>query len=200
MDVNDWLRIIEAKLDLTDCNDEECVAIVVHQLEGPAKSWWDSHCDSHADPAHITWDEFAKAFRDQHVSKQILIQKAQDFRTMTQGTMRVEEYECHFMKMMRYAPDDTNTEEKKQIWFLRGLHHGICQVVAGCEFPTLRHMVNRCIAIERERLEWQDRQRNKRKFESQPRYRNTSRFPPRNSFRSAFNQPNASLGNGDSQY
>ena len=45
MDADDWLRMIETKLDLTDCNDEECVAIVVHQLEGPAKSWWDSYCD-----------------------------------------------------------------------------------------------------------------------------------------------------------
>ena len=76
MDVDDWLRVIESKLDLTDCNDEECVAIAVHQLEGPAKSWWDSYCDSHADPAHITWEEFAKAFRDQHVPKQVMIQKA----------------------------------------------------------------------------------------------------------------------------
>jgi hypothetical protein len=32
--------------------------------------------------------------------------------------MRVKEYECHFMKMMRYAPDDTNTDQKKQFWFL----------------------------------------------------------------------------------
>jgi hypothetical protein len=29
---------------------------------------------------------------------------------MTQGAMRVEEYERHFMKMMWCAPDDTNTE------------------------------------------------------------------------------------------
>jgi hypothetical protein len=28
---------------------------------------------------------------------------------MMQGAMRVEEYEHHFMKMMRYTPDDTNT-------------------------------------------------------------------------------------------
>jgi hypothetical protein len=32
---------------------------------------------------------------------------------MTQGAMRVVEYEPHFMKMMRYAPDDTNTNQKK---------------------------------------------------------------------------------------
>ena len=38
MDADDWLRGMETKLNLTDCNDEECVAIAVHQLEGPAKS------------------------------------------------------------------------------------------------------------------------------------------------------------------
>jgi len=64
MDTDDWLRISETKLDFTNCNDEECVALAVHQLEGPAKSWWDSYWDSHADPAHISWEEFARAFRD----------------------------------------------------------------------------------------------------------------------------------------
>jgi hypothetical protein len=28
--------------------------------------------------------------------------------------MRVEEYERHFMKMMWYSPDDTNTDQKRQ--------------------------------------------------------------------------------------
>jgi hypothetical protein len=44
---------------------------------------------------------------------------------MTQGPMRVEEYERLFMKMMHYAPDDTNTDQKKQFWFLRGLHYSL---------------------------------------------------------------------------
>jgi hypothetical protein len=43
-----------------------------------------------------------------------MVQKTQEFCTMTQGAMRVEEYEHHFMKMMRYAPEDTNLEQKKQ--------------------------------------------------------------------------------------
>jgi len=30
MDADDWLRIIETKLDFTNCNDEECVALAVH--------------------------------------------------------------------------------------------------------------------------------------------------------------------------
>jgi hypothetical protein len=33
---------------------------------------------------------------------------------MTQGAMRVKEYEHHFVKMMRYALEDTNLEQKKQ--------------------------------------------------------------------------------------
>jgi hypothetical protein len=41
-----------------------------------------------------------------------MVQKAQEFHTMTQGAMRVE-YERHFMTMMRYAPEDTNTDQKK---------------------------------------------------------------------------------------
>jgi hypothetical protein len=150
MEADDWLRVIETKLDLTNCTDEECVALAIHQLEGPAKSWWDSHYDSHQDPAHITWDEFARAFHEQHVPQQVLIQKAQEYRTMTQGMMRVEEYECHFTKMMRYAADDTNTREKKQFWFLRGLHHVIRQIVTGCDYPSLCSLVNRAIAVGRE--------------------------------------------------
>ena len=81
-----------------------------------------------------------------------IIQKAQEFRTMTQGAMRVEEYECHFTKMMRYAPDDVNTDEKKQFWFHRDMHHGIRQIVSGSDHPSFRHMVNRAIAVEKERL------------------------------------------------
>jgi hypothetical protein len=91
-----------------------------------------------------------------------MIQKAQEFHTMTQGTMRVEEYERHFTKMMRYAADDSNTEEKKQFWFLRGLHHGIRLIVTGCEYPSLCSLVNRAIAVDTERMGWEDQQRNKK--------------------------------------
>jgi hypothetical protein len=76
---------------------------------------------------------------------------------MTQGMMRVEEYKCHFTKMMRYAVDDTNTKEKKHFWFLRGLHHGIRQIVTGCDYPSLCSLVNRAIAVETERIGWEDR-------------------------------------------
>jgi hypothetical protein len=118
LDADDWLRVIETKLDLTICSDEECVSIAVHQLEGPTKAWWDNYTATHSNPAFITWLEFCEAFREQYLPSELLIQKAQEFQTMTQGVMRVEEYERHFMKMLQYAPDNTNTDQKKQFWFL----------------------------------------------------------------------------------
>jgi hypothetical protein len=47
LDADDWLRVIETKLDLTNYTDEECVAIATHQLKGSAKSWWDNYSDFH---------------------------------------------------------------------------------------------------------------------------------------------------------
>jgi hypothetical protein len=43
-----------------------------------------------------------------------MVQTNQEFCTVTQGAMRVKEYEHHFVKMMCYAPEDTNLEQKKQ--------------------------------------------------------------------------------------
>jgi hypothetical protein len=62
--------------------------------------------------------ELCEAFCEQYLPIELLVLKAEEFRTMTQGAMRVEEYERHFIKMMRYAPDDTNIDQKKQFWFL----------------------------------------------------------------------------------
>jgi hypothetical protein len=150
LDADDWLRVIETKLDLTVYTGEECVAIAAHQLDGSAKSWWDNYAASHLNPIFITWLEFCEAFCEQYLPSELMVQKTQEFYTMTQGAMR-EEYERHFMKMMRYAPEDTNPEQKKQFWFLRGLHHGLHQGLMASEHKTLRHLMNCAIAPEDDR-------------------------------------------------
>jgi hypothetical protein len=137
LEADDWLRVIETKLDLTVFSDEECVAITAHQLEAPAKAWWDNYTATHLNLTFNTLLEFREAFCEQYLPGELLVHKAQEFRTMTQGAMRVEEYERHFMKMMRYAPDNTNTDQKKQFWFLQGLHYGLCQALKASEHKSL---------------------------------------------------------------
>jgi hypothetical protein len=81
--------------------------------------------------------------------------------------MRVEEYECHFMKMMRYALEDTNLEQKKQFWFLRGLHHGLRQGLKAGEHNSLRHLVIRAIALKDDRRGHEDRMKNNKRMGDQ---------------------------------
>ena len=70
---------MEKKLDLTTWSDEECVGVTAHQLTGAACAWWDSYCDTHMDPAHIPWEEFAKAFREHHVPEGMMDAKVEEF-------------------------------------------------------------------------------------------------------------------------
>jgi hypothetical protein len=48
MDVDDYLKTIEKKLQVTQCNNREKVLFASHQLEGPSSNWWDAYVDAHA--------------------------------------------------------------------------------------------------------------------------------------------------------
>jgi hypothetical protein len=161
------LRVIETKPDLTAYTGEECVANTAHQLDGSAKSGWDSYAASHPNQVSTTWLEFCKAFCKQYLPSELLVQKTQEICTMTQGAMRVEEYERHFMEMMRYAPEDTNLEQQKQFWFLRGLHHGLHQGLKASELKTLSHLVICAITLKDERRSREDRKKNRKKIGDQ---------------------------------
>jgi hypothetical protein len=67
------------------------------------------------------------------------------------------------MKILRYAPDDTNTDQKKQFWFLRGLHHGLREALKASEHKSLRHLVNCAITVEDERRIHEERMRGKKR-------------------------------------
>ncbi|WVZ97976.1 hypothetical protein U9M48_043471 [Paspalum notatum var. saurae] len=128
--------------------------VAVHQLKGTANAWWDSFCGTHDDPASITWEEFTVAFREFFVPKEMMMQKAAEFRNLKQGTMKVQEYVNLFIKMMRYAPDDTRTDEKKQYWFLQGLHPEIRVLMTAGVYRSLRHMMNKAISVGKEVLDY----------------------------------------------
>jgi hypothetical protein len=40
MDVDNWPREIEKKLELTELTEEECVTVAAHQLIGTTSAWW----------------------------------------------------------------------------------------------------------------------------------------------------------------
>jgi hypothetical protein len=42
MDVDDWLKTVQRKLQVVQCNNRENVLLALHQLIGPAADWWDA--------------------------------------------------------------------------------------------------------------------------------------------------------------
>jgi hypothetical protein len=53
MDVDDWLKSVEKKLQVVQCNNHEKVLLASHQLFGPAADWWDTYVEAHEEPKRI---------------------------------------------------------------------------------------------------------------------------------------------------
>jgi hypothetical protein len=90
-------------------------------LRGAAQSWWESYLATHDNPDTITWEEFRDNFRQYHVPAGPMTVKKEEFLALKQGSMSVSEYRDRFLQLSRYAPEDVNTDAKRQYRFLRGL-------------------------------------------------------------------------------
>ena len=82
MEANDWLRAIEKKLNLLQCNDQEKVVFATHQLQGLASAWWDNYVVTRLDATEVTWAEFCQNFRKAPIPEGIMAQKKREFRAL----------------------------------------------------------------------------------------------------------------------
>jgi hypothetical protein len=67
MDAHDWLKYIEKKLQVVQCNNGGKVLLACHQLSGPTADWLDGYMEAHEEPESINWPEFKAAFHAHHV-------------------------------------------------------------------------------------------------------------------------------------
>jgi hypothetical protein len=114
MDADDWLKTVETKLQVVQCNNREKVLLALHQLIGPVADWWDAYVEAHEEPDTINWNEFKMAFRSHHVPQGVIKHKKKEFQDLKQGSMTVSEYVTRFTQLSRYALNDVDTDEKKQ--------------------------------------------------------------------------------------
>jgi hypothetical protein len=121
--------------------------------------------------------------------------------------MRVEEYERHYMRMMRYAPKDTNTDQKKQFWFLRGLRHGLRQGLKASEHNSLCHLMIRAITLKDKRRGREDHIEDRKRMGDRGHFDRSFQKPRegpsslmRESFRPGFKQHGSNFRRGISYY
>jgi hypothetical protein len=151
MDVDDWLKTIDKKLQVVQCNNREKVLFASHQLMGPVVDWWDTYVEAHEEPESINWQEFKNSFRSHHVPLEVMKLKKKEFKDLKQGSMTVSEYVTHFTQLSRYALDNVDTDEKKQEWFLNGLNDGLAYVLEVRDFVNFQDMVDKALVLENRR-------------------------------------------------
>jgi Rps23 Pro-64 3,4-dihydroxylase Tpa1-like proline 4-hydroxylase len=142
MDAEDWLRTVERELHTAQCDDREKVLYGPRLLRGV-----------------INWEEFRNNFRQYHVPAGLMTVKKEEFLALKQGSMSISEYRDRFLQLSRYAPEDVNTDAKRQYRFLRGLVDPLQYQLMNHTFPTFQHLIDRAIMTERKHKEMEDRKR-----------------------------------------
>jgi hypothetical protein len=79
MDADDWLKTVERKLQVVQCNNREKVLLASHQLIGPGADWWDAYVEAHEEPDTINWNEFKMPFHSHHIPQGIINLKMKEF-------------------------------------------------------------------------------------------------------------------------
>jgi hypothetical protein len=151
MDADDWLKSVEKKLQVVQCNNHDKVLLASHQLSGPTADWWDAYVEAHEESESINWPEFRAAFRAHHVPQGVIKLKKKEFHDLKQGSMFVNEYVTKFTQLSHYALHEVNTDEKKQECFLNGLNDGLTYALEARDFENSQGMVNKTLVLENHR-------------------------------------------------
>jgi hypothetical protein len=151
MDADDWLKTIEKKLQVVQCNNREKVLFSSHQLVGPTTDWWDAYVEAYEEPESINWQEFKHSFKSHHVPLRVMKLKKKEFEDLKQGSMSVSEYVPRLTQLSRYAPDNVDTDSKKQDWFLNGSNDGLAYAFEARDFVNFQDMVDKALVLENQR-------------------------------------------------
>ncbi|MQM16713.1 hypothetical protein Taro_049672 [Colocasia esculenta] len=72
-------------------------------------------------PREVAWTELVRLFRAKYILEHVQDLMEQKFLTLTQGSMRVLEYEARFAELSKYAPHIVVDEQRKIKKFIMGL-------------------------------------------------------------------------------
>src|SRR5256886_11457459 len=117
----DWLRKTEKILNtMRITNDDDRVRLASHQLDSEADQWWQDKKET-VNLEGMTWQGFKTLFLDKYFPSTEREKKEEEFRTLEQGNMTVDQYLAVFTRLARYFPELVPTEEKKARKFQKGL-------------------------------------------------------------------------------
>jgi hypothetical protein len=151
MDANDWLKSMEKKFQVVQCNNSEKVLLASHQLSGLAADWWDAYMKAREERESINWPEFRAAFHAHHVPQRVIKLKKKESQDLKQGSMSVKEYVTNFTLLSCYAPHEVDIDENKHECFLNALNDRLAYALEAWDFENFQGMVNKDLVLENQR-------------------------------------------------
>ncbi|KAK1686665.1 hypothetical protein QYE76_047513 [Lolium multiflorum] len=174
LDADEWLQTMENNLEVAGVEATKKVLFATHYLSRPARAWWTSARAMNAGQM-MTWEDFKMKFSKYHVPQGLIKMMRDEFRELKQGRMSVVEYRDRFLTLSRYAPDETDSNEKRKERFLNGLHDEMQTVLVNIPFVDLEALVDS--AIQMEGKLHQANENRKRRMMNQHGSRNTQKTP-----------------------
>jgi hypothetical protein len=91
MDVKDWLKSIEKKLEIAQCSTREKVLFVAHQLFETTIDWRETYHNTHHNTDTINWNEIKARFITHYVPCGTVKLKTKEYSDLDHGSMMVNE-------------------------------------------------------------------------------------------------------------
>src|SRR5438270_6315421 len=98
----DWLRKTEKILNtMRITNDDDRIRLASHQLDSEADQWWQDKKET-VNLEGMTWQGFKTLFLDKYFPSTEREKKEEEFRTLEQGNMTIDQYLAVFTRLARY--------------------------------------------------------------------------------------------------
>nr|XP_009775774.1 PREDICTED: uncharacterized protein LOC104225626 [Nicotiana sylvestris] len=120
--------------------DKKTVELAAFRLRDIAILWyegWERSRECNASPAN--WENFSDAFLYQYLPREIQQTRVDQFLSLKQGNMSVQEYSLHFDSLARYAPSIVSTMRDRIHRFIAGLAP---ELTEACATATLQNSMD----------------------------------------------------------
>jgi hypothetical protein len=108
-----WLQVIESKFGLLHCTEVQKTLLATQQLHGNASVWLADYAATRPANYQVPWTEFRNAFRAHHIPVGVMRKKRQEFMDIKKDGQSMHDYSKLFNHLTQYAPDQVDTDDKK---------------------------------------------------------------------------------------
>ncbi|XP_040994283.1 uncharacterized protein LOC121240821 [Juglans microcarpa x Juglans regia] len=120
-----WIMDLERTYEICGCTEDQKVLYAGYLFQGEAGIWWDTRRQllvrELGSLAALSWERFKEEFDNRFFPDSAKQLKAQEFASLTQGSLTVEQYAAKFMALGRLAPHLIATQRMQAWKFQAGL-------------------------------------------------------------------------------